>query len=65
MIAGSIIGGMKETQECLDFCAKNSIKPQIEVVTMERLSEIYQKLSQKNDSVIRYVLDVPKSLAMD
>ena len=63
-LAGSIIGGIKETQDCIDFCHKKNIKPAIELITKEKLSEVYKKLEGKNDAVIRYVLDVEKSLKM-
>lgn len=60
-IAGSVIGGMKETQDCIDFCHQHNIIPKTEVITAERLSEVYKTLSEKNDQVVRYVLDVPNS----
>ena len=61
-IAGSSIGGILETRECIEFCAQKDIKPEIEIITAERLDEVYDLLNKKNDSVKRYVLDVSNSV---
>jgi len=42
--AGSLIGGVKETQECLDFCAKNQVTPMIEMITPYEIDEAYAKI---------------------
>jgi len=60
-IAGSLIGGVAETQECMDLCAEKDIRPEIEVITAERIDEVYETLNNKNDTVKRYVLDLKKS----
>ncbi len=60
-IAGSIVGGLKDTQECLDFCHKHNIVPAHKMITYDELPKIYELLSGKNDSIIRYVLDIVKS----
>ena len=60
-IAGSLIGGLPETQECMDFCAKHNIIPDTKVIKADELDSVYTALSQKNDSIIRYVLDVAGS----
>jgi len=60
-VSGSLIGGIPETQECIDFCAEKDIKPEYEVITAERLSEVYGILYNKNDTVKRYVLDLTNS----
>ena len=52
---------MPETQECMDFCAKNNIVPDTKVVKADELESVYEALSQKNDSIIRYVLDISAS----
>ena len=57
-ISGSMIGGMKETQECMDFCAKNKIVPATQLITAAELDGVYEVLEKKNDQVIRYVLDI-------
>ena len=61
-ISGSLIGGMKDTQECLDFCSKNNIKPLTSMVTADKIPEVYEKLTAKNDQIVRYVLDIQNSL---
>jgi len=60
-VAGSLIGGLPETQECIDFCHKHNIVPKIKVVTSSDLGEVYKALSAKNDSIIRNVLDIEAS----
>ena len=52
-ITGSLIGGMPETQACIDFCHKHSIVPKIKLVKWTDLGQVYQELSSKNDSIIR------------
>lgn len=60
-IAGSLIGGIAETQECIDLCAAKDIRPDIEIVGAERINDVHRILDGKNDSVKRYVLDIAKS----
>merc|ERR1719369_2053227 len=60
-ITGSVIGGMKETQECLDFCHKHNIVPRTKIVTAKDLDEVYKSLNSKNDSIVRNVLDIEAS----
>ena len=60
-LTGSLIGGMKETQACMDFCAEKGIVVSHEIIKADRLDEIYRILEKKNDSVKRYVLDCQNS----
>jgi len=60
-IAGSVIGGMTETQECIDFCAKNNIVVSYELVKADQLDGVYKNLMAKNDTIKRYVLDCQNS----
>ena len=53
-IAGSLIGGLPETQECIDFCHKHDIIPKIKLVNCTELERVYQELTNKNDTIIRY-----------
>merc|ERR1719436_255475 len=62
-IAGSLIGGIPETQECIDFCAKHKIIPITKIVKATDLGEVYKQLSEKNDTIIRNVLDIEASKA--
>ncbi len=56
-IAGSAIGGMAETQEMIDFCAKHGIVSDVEMVDIQSINETYQRLV-KNDVKYRFVIDM-------
>ena len=56
-IAGSAIGGMKETQEMIDFCAKHNIISDVEMVPIQSVNEAYERLL-KNDVKYRFVIDM-------
>jgi alcohol dehydrogenase (NADP+) len=58
--AGSGIGGIRETQEMLDFCAKHKIASEIEMIPIQKVNEAYERLL-KNDVKYRFVIDM-KSL---
>ncbi|HVG27613.1 MAG TPA: NAD(P)-dependent alcohol dehydrogenase [Acidobacteriaceae bacterium] len=55
-LAGSAIGGMKETQEMLDFCADHNIVADIEMTTYDKVNEAYERVV-KGDVKYRFVLD--------
>ena len=55
-LAGSMSGGMPETQEMLDFCAEHGIKAEIELVTAKELDQAYDRLTA-GDVRYRFVLD--------
>ena len=55
--AGSVIGGIKETQEMLDFCAKHKITPEIEVIASSQVNEAYERIL-KSDVRYRFVIDM-------
>lgn len=57
--SGSLIGGIKETQEMLDFCAKHQITPEIEVITPHKVNEAYDRVI-KSDVRYRFVMDMSK-----
>jgi uncharacterized zinc-type alcohol dehydrogenase-like protein len=56
-IAGSGIGGMKETQEMIDFCAEHNIVSDVEMVPIQSVNEAYERLL-KNDVKYRFVIDM-------
>jgi len=60
-IAGSMIGGIRETQEMLDFCAKYGIVSDIEQIPIQKINEAYSRML-KGDVKYRFVIDL-KSLA--
>ena len=55
-IAGSLIGGLKETQEMLDFCAKKKVLADIELISAEKINEAYDRTVQ-GDVKYRFVVD--------
>ena len=56
-IAGSLIGGIKETQEMLDFCAEHNIVSDVEVIPMDKINEAYERII-KGDVKYRFVIDM-------
>jgi uncharacterized zinc-type alcohol dehydrogenase-like protein len=56
-IAGSAIGGIKETQEMLDFCAEHNIVSDVEIIPMQKINEAYDRLV-KSDVRYRFVIDM-------
>lgn len=56
-IAGSLIGGIRETQEMLNFCAKHKIVSDIEIIPMQKINEAYERML-KNDVKYRFVVDM-------
>uniref|UniRef100_UPI003516FB1B NAD(P)-dependent alcohol dehydrogenase n=1 Tax=Brevundimonas sp. TaxID=1871086 RepID=UPI003516FB1B len=56
-VAGSLIGGIKETQEMLDFCAEHDIACDIELIAPSQINEAYTRM-QKSDVRYRFVLDM-------
>lgn len=55
-IAGSLIGGIAETQEMLDFCAEKGIVADIEMIAMQDIDDAYDRM-QKSDVKYRFVID--------
>ncbi|XP_015890543.3 probable mannitol dehydrogenase [Ziziphus jujuba] len=61
-VAGSSIGGMKETQEMIDFAGQHNITAEIEVIPMDYVNKAMERLA-KNDVRYRFVIDIGNSLA--
>jgi uncharacterized zinc-type alcohol dehydrogenase-like protein len=55
-IAGSLIGGIRETQEMLDFCAEHNIVSDIEMIPIQKINEAYQRML-RSDVKYRFVID--------
>ncbi|MBS1985673.1 MAG: NAD(P)-dependent alcohol dehydrogenase [Bdellovibrionales bacterium] len=55
-LAGSMIGGIRETQEMLDFCAKHKLAADIEVIPAQKINEAYERML-KGDVHYRFVID--------
>ena len=56
-IAGSLIGGIKETQEMLDFCAEKGLTADIETIPVQKVNEAYERML-KSDVKYRFVIDM-------
>lgn len=61
-VAGSLIGGIPATEECLEFCAKHGILPDVQHVEAEKIDWCWEQLCTINKDGIRYVIDIEKSL---
>ncbi|RZS56344.1 putative zinc-type alcohol dehydrogenase-like protein [Microcella putealis] len=55
--AGSSIGGIRETQEMLDFCAEHDVAPDVEVITAQQVNEAWNRVL-RSDVRYRFVIDV-------
>jgi uncharacterized zinc-type alcohol dehydrogenase-like protein len=56
-LAGSLIGGIAETQEMLDFCGKHGITSDIEIIKMDEINTAYDRML-KSDVKYRFVIDM-------
>ena len=56
-LAGSLIGGIAETQEMLDFCGQHGITSDIEVIRIQEINEAFERLL-KADVKYRFVIDM-------
>lgn len=56
-IAGSLIGGIKQTQEMLDFCAAHNIVSDIEKISMQKINDAYERML-RSDVRYRFVIDL-------
>ena len=56
-LAGSLIGGIAETQEMLDFCAEHGITSDVEIIPIQQINEAYERML-KGDVKYRFVIDM-------
>lgn len=56
-LAGSAVGGIKETQEMLEFCGKHNITAEIELISIRQVNEAYERVV-KSDVRYRFVIDI-------
>jgi len=56
-LSGSMIGGIRETQEMLDFCSEKGITADIEVTSIQQVNEAYERIL-KSDVRYRFVIDM-------
>ena len=59
-IAGSLIGGIAETQEMLDFCGEHHLLPEVEMINIQQINESWDRVI-RGDVKYRFVIDM-KSL---
>jgi uncharacterized zinc-type alcohol dehydrogenase-like protein len=55
--AGSLIGGIKETQEMLDFCAEHNITADVEIIPIQKINEAYERML-RSDVKYRFSIDM-------
>ena len=60
-LAGSLIGGIRETQEMLDFCAEHGIVSDIELIPIDYINTAYERML-RSDVKYRFVIDIAASL---
>ncbi|MCX2522790.1 NAD(P)-dependent alcohol dehydrogenase [Larsenimonas rhizosphaerae] len=60
VVAGSLIGGMAETQEVLEFCAKHDIACDVEMIKIDQINEAFERM-EKGDVKYRFVIDMQAS----
>lgn len=63
-IGGSLVGGVKQIQEMLDFCAEKGILCEVEVIDVDQTNEAIERMVAGAVSY-RFVIDVQRSLLMD
>ena len=56
-MAGSVIGGIAETQEMLDFCGQHGITADVEVINIQDINHAWQRML-KSDMKYRFVIDI-------
>ncbi|MDI9712533.1 hypothetical protein QM261_18580, partial [Acinetobacter baumannii] len=56
-LAGSLVGGIAEAQEMLDFCAEHGITSDIETIPMQQINTAYERML-KSDVKYRFVIDM-------
>ena len=56
-VAGSLIGGIAETQELLDFCGKHAIASDVEVIRIQEVNEAFERML-RSDVKYRFVIDM-------
>jgi uncharacterized zinc-type alcohol dehydrogenase-like protein len=56
-IAGSLIGGIKETQQMLEFCGENNVLPECEIINIDEINSAYQRM-ERSDVRYRFVIDM-------
>ena len=61
MVGGSLVGGLKEFQETIDFAAKHNVKPDVEVIPIDYVNTAMERLL-KADVKYRFIIDIGNTL---
>ena len=56
-VAGSLVGGIQETQEILDFCGQHNITSEVEIIPISEINHAYERML-KSDVKYRFVIDM-------
>ena len=56
-VSGSVIGGLPETQELLDFCGEHNVLPDVEIINIDYINEAYERML-RSDVKYRFVIDM-------
>jgi uncharacterized zinc-type alcohol dehydrogenase-like protein len=56
-LVGSLIGGIRETQEMLDFCAEHDLGADVEIIPIQEVNEAYERML-RGDVRYRFVIDM-------
>ncbi|MGE4432186.1 MAG: NAD(P)-dependent alcohol dehydrogenase [Sphingobium sp.] len=56
-VAGSLVGGIAETQELLDFCARKNVLPDVEMIRMDQINDAFERM-ERSDVRYRFVIDM-------
>jgi uncharacterized zinc-type alcohol dehydrogenase-like protein len=56
-ISGGLIGGIRETQEMLDFCGEHNVTSDVEMIGVNQINQAYERML-KNDVKYRFVIDM-------
>jgi uncharacterized zinc-type alcohol dehydrogenase-like protein len=57
IFGGSLIGGIRETQEMLDFCAEHALTADVEVIPIQKINEAYERML-RSDVKYRFSIDM-------
>ena len=62
-LSASFIGGIRKTQEMLDFCAAHDIVSDVEIISVDKINEAYERIL-KSDVRYRFVIDMEAAISL-
>ncbi|MGF1460516.1 MAG: NAD(P)-dependent alcohol dehydrogenase [Leptolyngbyaceae cyanobacterium] len=57
-LAGSLIGGIQDTQEVLELCAEHNISPEVKMISIDQINDVFDTLASGGDGEFRHVIDM-------